>query len=309
MDLCYNHVWFNKGVLLMNLTASTAQLIEQNQALKAEVTLLDARCKQYAEAYEYLKEQVLEMRRHIFGKRSERFIDAESPQLSLFDDVSSTFAAADTQDAPVETTAIAAHSRKKSSKSEQDLPRRTEIITLSPKDLQCSCGACKTIIRYETKELVNYVPEVFEIIEQRREVAACPKGCDGSVITAPAPLQVLPKIKATESFLAFLVVSKLADRQPLYHLEHKLSQRHAIDVSRQSMARWMIDLMEPLRPIYNLLKDEVIGYDVASCDATTLQVLKEPARAAETKSQVYCIRAGPAKKQVVLYDYSRQEVA
>ncbi len=59
------------------------------------------------------------------------------------------------------------------------------------------------------------------------------------------------------------------------------------------MARWLIDLMAPLRPIYNLFKDDVIDYDVASCDATTRQVLKEPGRPAEMKSYVYCIRGGP----------------
>jgi len=292
----------------MNLEAIIAQLMDQNQSLVAENALLNARCKQYDEAYEYLKEQMLEMKRQIFGKRSERYIDdPENPQLSLLDDVSSNFAAADTEK-PVEvTTQVTAHARTKKSKTEKDLPRRIEIITLSDKDKLCSCGSCKTIIRYETKEIVNYVEEVFEIVEQRREVAACSKGCDSSIITAPAPLQVLPKVKATDSFLAFLVVSKLEDRQPLYHLEHKLSERHGIDVSRQTMACWLIDLMEPLRPIYNLLKDNIIEYDVASCDATTLQVLKEPGRAAETKSQVYCIRGGPPDKQVVLYDYNATE--
>jgi transposase len=70
------------------------------------------------------------------------------------------------------------------------------------------------------------------------------------------------------------------------------------------MARWLIDLMEPLQPIYNLFKDEVIEYDIASCDATTLQVLDEPGRAAETKSYVYCIRGGPPNKSVILYDYN-----
>lgn len=291
----------------MDHTADIAQLTDQNQALKAEITLYKARCEQYAQAYEYLKEQMLEMKRHIFGKRSERYIDPENPQLSLFDEVNSAFAAADNEKIADETTQIVAHSRKKTAKSEKDLPRRIEIITLSDNDKLCACGLCKTIIRYETKELINYVEEVFEIVEQRREVAACPKCCDSSVITAPAPLQVLPKVKATESFLAFLVVSKLADRQPLYHLEHKLSQRYGVDISRQTMARWLIDLMQPLRPIYNLLKDNVIDYDVASCDATTLQVLKEPGRAAETKSQVYCIRGGTPKQQVVLYEYNAIE--
>lgn len=295
----------------MNLAASLASKNHEIESLKAEVLLLNARCEQYAEAYEYLKEQMLEMKRLMFGKRSERYIeDPENKQLSLLSDISTEFTNADTDKvADVQSTEVAAHTRKtkKSQTSEKDLPRRIEIITLSDNDKLCSCGLCKTVIRYESKEQIHYVPEIFEILEQRREVAACSKCCDSSVITAPSPLQILPKVKATESFLAFLVVSKLEDRQPLYHLEHKLSQRHGIDVSRQTMARWMIDLMEPLQPLYNLLKDCVIDYDIASCDATTLQVLKEPGRAAETKSQVYCIRGGPPAKSVVLYDYNAIE--
>lgn len=163
------------------------------------------------------------------------------------------------------------------------------------------------MIRYETKELLHYQPCVIEIVEQRREVVACQKGCDNQIVTAPAPKQILPKTKATEAFLSFLVVSKLDDRQPLYHLERQLRERHGIDCSRQTMARWLIDLMTPLRPITNLLKDYVIDYDVASCDATTLQVLNEPGRKAETKSYVYCVRGGPPDKSVILYDYNDVE--
>jgi transposase len=70
------------------------------------------------------------------------------------------------------------------------------------------------------------------------------------------------------------------------------------------MARWLIDLMFPLRPIYNLLKDGVIDYNIASCDATMLQVLNEPGRRAETKSYVYCVRGGEPGKGVVLYEYN-----
>ena len=245
------------------------------------------------------------MRRHRFGKRSERYIDPENPQLSLFPDENEIFAQADALGEQAEkTTTVAAHTRKKKTKSEKDLPRRIEIIPISNEDKQCACGACKTVIRYESKELLHYQPCVIEIVEQRREVAACPKGCDNQIVTAPAPKQILPKTHATEAFWSFLVVSKLDDRQPLYHLERQLKERHSIDCSRQTMARWLIDLMTPLRPINNLLKDYVIDYDVASCDATTLQVLNEPGRKAETKSYVYCIRGGPPDKSVVLYDYN-----
>jgi transposase len=283
------------------------QLTEENQALKTELALFQARCEQYAQAYDSLKEQIIEMRRHRFGKRSERYIDPENPQLSLFENNHEIFSQADSTDEAEETTEVAAHKRKKKKKNDKDLPRRIEIIPVPNEEKQCACGACKTVIRYETKELLNYQPCVIEIVEQRREVVACLKGCDNEIVTAPAPLQILPKIKATEEFLSFLVVSKLDDRQPLYHLERQLRERHDIDCSRQSMARWLIALMPPLRPIYNLLKDYVIDYDVASCDATTLQVLKEPNRKAETKSYVYCIRGGPPKKSVILYDYNDVE--
>jgi transposase len=287
----------------------TTQLMHENQALKAELALFQERCDQYSQAYDALKEQIKEMQRHRFGKRSERYIDPEQPQLDLFQDNTLLFSNAEAagKQLPEDTSQVAAHTRKKKKSNSKDLPRRIEIIPLSEEDRQCSCGACKTVIRYETKESIHYQPCVIEIIEQRREVAVCPKGCDGSIMTAPAPLHILPKIKATAEFLAFLVVSKLDDRQPLYHLERQLSERHGIDCSRQTMARWLIDLMTPLRPMYNLLKDRVIDYDVASCDATTLQVLNEPGRPAETKSYVYCIRGGPPKESVILYDYNDVE--
>jgi transposase len=293
----------------VNLEDKITQLSHDNQTLKADNTLLHARCEQYAQAYEYLKEQILELQRQRFGKKSERFIDPENMQSSLFGDIETAFSEADAAREKLEETEtqVAAHTRKKNTKSDKDIPRRIEIITLSNHDLRCTCGSCKTIIRYETKELIHYVPAIVEIIEQRREVAACPNGCDGSIITAPAPKHILPKVKASEAFLSFLVVSKLDDRQPLYHLERQIRERHGIDCSRQTMARWLIDLMEPLQPIYNLLKDSIIEYDVASCDATTLQVLKEPGRAAETKSYVYCTRGGSPGKEVILYDYNATE--
>jgi transposase len=54
------------------------------------------------------------------------------------------------------------------------------------------------------------------------------------------------------------------------------------------------------------MKEGVIDHDIASLDATTLQVLKEPGRAATTKSYAYCFRGGPPDKGVVLYAYNHE---
>lgn len=284
-------------------TAEIINLKEINLALQEKLNTLEKRCEQYAQAYEQLQHQVTELLRNRFGKKSERFIDPEHPQLGLLTDSSKLFADAEADGESIDIP-VSAHSRKKIKKSEKELPVRIEIIPVSDADKQCACGACKTVIRYEIKRMIHHQKAIIEMIEQRREVVACQRGCEGEIITAAAPLQVLPKVKATEEFLSFLIVSKLDDRQPLYHLEKQLHQRYNIDCSRQTMARWLIDLMSPLQPIYNLMKDEVISYDIASCDATTLQVLDEPGRKAETKSYVYCVRGGSPDKAVILYDYN-----
>ena len=285
-------------------------LIHQYQRLQQENQLLKSRLEQYAEAYDRLQHQVKELLRHRFGSKSERYVDRDHPQEDLFanNPEERTELEALQKAEEQKTTEVSAHQRKaKKSLKDLDLPVRIEIIPVKEEDKQCACGEMKTVIRYETKLLLHYQPAVYELIEQKREVVACSKGCEHSIQTAPAPRHILPKAKVTEELLSFLIVSKMDDRQPLYHLEKQLQERYQIDISRETMARWLIALIAPLQPLYNLMKDDVISYDIASCDATTLQVLKEPNRLAQTKSYVYCMRGGPPGKEVVLYDYNEAE--
>jgi transposase len=131
-----------------------------------------------------------------------------------------------------------------------------------------------------------------------------PKGCEGQFVTAPLPLRVLPKSVASESLIAHVCVSKVLDRQPLYHLEKSMEQRFNWKVGRNLMANWMIAVADQLQPLINLMKDHIEGYDIAAIDATSFHVLNEPGRASQTKSYAYCIRGGPPDKRVILYEYN-----
>jgi transposase len=285
------------------ITAYQEQSVEID-ALRNSQAQLEQRCDQYQQAYEQLSFQLKELLRHRFGKRSERDIDSMSSQLDLFASIDLPSGESPAPDAAEEEMAISAHRRKKKQKALNNLPRIIEVIELPEADQACDCGCQKKLLRYETKELYHHQPAEFYILEQRREVMACPKGCEKSIQTAPAPLQVLPKVKATESLLANIVVSKVHHRQPLYHLEKYMA---AVSVSRETMSRWFIQLTEPLQPLFNLMKDEVLAYDIASYDATNLQVLNEPGRKAETKSYVYCTQGGPPENSVILYDYQHNQ--
>jgi len=250
--------------------------------------------------YEARIEKLLHLQREKFGRKSERFVDED--QIPLFD-LESDHVDLDDDDLE-DITYKRSKAKPKKKKNLDDLPQCNVIIPIPNEDKVCACGCEKQFVRYETKRLLHFIPAVFEVENQKREVWACSKGCDQSIVTAPKIPHLLDKCRATESLLSYICVSKILDRQPLYHLEKKIEREHGWCISRQIMARWMILLADKLQPLINLMKDHLLDYDVAAIDATTLQVLNEPGRAPETKSQAYCIRGGPPQKEVTLYEYN-----
>jgi transposase len=51
------------------------------------------------------------------------------------------------------------------------------------------------------------------------------------------------------------------------------------------------------------MRDVLLGHDVIHMDETPVQVLKEPGRAATSKSQMWVQRGGPPGKPVILFEY------
>ena len=65
----------------------------------------------------------------------------------------------------------------------------------------------------------------------------------------------------------------------------------------------MIKLGELIVPLMNLLHETQVSYDVMQMDETTVQVLKEDGRAAQTKSRMWVRRGGAPSCPVILFDY------
>ncbi len=278
----------------------------ENVALKKELTFHQEKYQNLETEYETLRQIILNSNRARFGSKSERYAEGDINQLPLFASIEEV-AIPDVAADEVETITYSRRKKRDNQESTNDLPRKEILIPVSETDRLCACGCEKVLVKYETKEKLHYEPAIFEVQIEKREVLACPKGCDGSMVTAEAPKQMLPKTKATEELLSHIAVSKIIDRQPLYHLEKQFDMRYHVKLSRQTMAKWMIEMAVAFQPIINLLKDTLLSYDVAGLDATTLQVLHEPDRKAQTKSYVYCVRGGPPGKAVVLWDYNDRE--
>lgn len=106
-----------------------------------------------------------------------------------------------------------------------------------------------------------------------------------------APARTIPKGLLTESALAWVVVSKFADALPLYRIA-ALLHRFGGDLSRGTLAASVVRVGTAVQSLINLMRDHLLEADIVYGDETTIQVLKEPGRAAQRKSYMWAQMSG-----------------
>jgi len=202
-----------------------------------------------------------------------------------------------------ETLTIAEHTRKKRGRKKlpEALPRIEVIHELPEGERHCDHdGAPLEEIGEVISEQLDIIPAQIRVIRHIRKKYAC--GCGQCIKTAPVPAQPIPKSLASPGLLAHVSVSKYQDALPLYRQEQIL-KRIGVDLPRATLANWMVAAGTLVQPIINLLRDRLLGYDICQMDETTVQVLKEPGRKAQSKSYLWLQRGGPPDQPVILYDY------
>ena len=153
----------------------------------------------------------------------------------------------------------------------------------------------------EVSEKLDLVPMQLKVIRTIRKKYACP-GCQEGVKTAALPAQAIPKSIASEGLLAALVTWKYNDHLPLYRIESIFS-RHGAELSRGTMASWIVRLGQLVQPLINLLAERLLESGYVQMDETRVQVLYEQGKRAQSQSYMW-VRAKPDPEDpVVLFDY------
>lgn len=207
------------------------------------------------------------------------------------------------EDDAADTVEVAAHARKKRGRRPlpDTLPRVEVIHELAQEERTCPHdGAVLKEIGETVCEQLDIVPATIQVIRHIRKKYAC--DCGQCIRTAAMAPQPIPKSLASPGLLAHVAVSKYQDALPLYRQEQIL-QRIGVDMPRATLANWMIRAGELIQPLVNLLRDQVLGYDIVQMDETTVQVLNEPGKRAQSKSYLWVQRGGPPDRPTVLYDY------
>jgi len=278
--------------VVQELVVANAQLKEENQQLKAK--------------YDALLEQIRLLQHQRYGARSEKF-HFQHPSLFNEAELIVDGATDDEIDQPTngaisETKAQQPKQAKRGRKAlPKELPRIDVIHELPEAQRRCPEGHELNVIGEEVSEQLDIIPAKIQVLRHIKKKYAC-RCCEAHVRTAEAPQQPIPKSNASPGLLAHVVTSKFQDALPLYR-QSSMLQRIGVEIARGTLAAWMIRCGELIVPLINLLREQLLHYDIQQMDETTLQVLKEDGKKAQSKSYLWVQRGGPPGQQVTLFTY------
>ncbi len=281
---------------------------ELDAIIKGAITPYESQIESYESEIEYLKQRINVLEKIIFAPSSEKRRPDEGEggvQLHIFNEAEAL--EEKKQQAPL---TVAEHTRSKPGRKPlpPDLPRIDVIHDIDESEKVCACGAELSRIGEDVCEKLDIIPAKIQVIRHIRPKYAC-KSCEGvesdgpTVLIAPPPAQMIPKGMASAGLLAHVAVSKYGDGLPLYRQE-KMFARCGIDISRSTMAGWMVMSAQGCKPVMDLLYRALHAGPLINVDETPVQVLNEPGRANTTKSYMWVFRGGLPEKPVLIYRYS-----
>lgn len=187
---------------------------------------------------------------------------------------------------------------------EPELPRIEVVHDIDNKTCTC-CGNPLHRMGEEVSEQVEFIPAEIRVIKHIRPKYSCRacerEGTQVSIQIADVTDSIIPKSMATPSLLAQIISNKMHYGLPLYRQE-KMFAEAGIELSRQTMSRWLITCADKLQSLMLLMKAELLKQPVLWADETTLDVLEVD------KSTCYmwvygCGVEGSNGPKLVMFDY------
>ncbi len=200
--------------------------------------------------------------------------------------------------------------KKKGHKDRITQPLPTTVIDyrLTGDEQVCSkCGEKLQEMKTEIRKELTVIPAQVQVTEHVQHVYVC-RSCDragteSNIVYAGVPNPVLRNSLASPSMIAYIMTRKYAEAIPLYRQEQQF-KKYGLQLSRQTLANWMIKSSEHhLKPLYDLMRKELVKRPVLHADETVLEVLCEPGREPSSDSFMWLYRTSGDSVPIILYDY------
>lgn len=247
---------------------------------------------------EWLKHQLAELQRLIYGSKRERFITPGPLQGTLFDLPVAEATETKEEDIAYTRTKPEARDKKHPLRAElpAHLPRKTEII--EPENLPEGAK----LIGKEITEILEYDPAniyVRQIIRPKYIIESSDEAT--RIEIAELPSLPIPKGNAGSSMIAQILISKFTDHVP-YYRQSKIFKRQGLHIPDSTIGGWANTAIERwLVPVYDVLKRIIVTSDYLQADETPIAVLTEDKPGA-THRGYYWVYYDPVKR-LVCFDY------
>lgn len=247
----------------------------------------------------HLRHELDQLKRLIFGKRSERFIPsvpAEQLSIDLNEQAAALTVAAEPRIQKIEYT----RTQKKDStekipvrmKLPADLPR--EQVILEPAE---DVTDMKKIGEEITEELERIPGKLFVRQYVRPKYA---KADGQGVVIAELPVRPIDKGIPGPGLLAQIAIDKYTDHLPI-HRQIQRFEREGIRLASSTLTDWITGTCNLLEPLYEALKKAVLSQDYLQADETPIKVLDKDKKGTTHKGYHWVYHA-PIQR-LVLFDY------
>jgi transposase len=288
----------------MENKALTDNLIKTNSTFsQAEKEQLLTVFEQNSILIEQQKNQIKILREALILSRVKRFSPSSEKlngQMSLFDEAELEVPD-ELEDAPSPDKPTKPKNKTGRKEFSSNIPRVPVFLDLTDEEKE---GAIK-VFYTKVKEELDIVPAKVQILEYFQQKASFKTGTDNTIFSlkkACLPKHPFPKAMGSINLMAYVIISKYADGLPLYRLEGIL-KRYGGEITRATLANWIIHLSKQLQPLINLLRDLQNAGAIIQMDETTVKVLKELDKLPTSNKYMWVSRGGEPGKPSILFEY------
>lgn len=282
-----------------NELAGALNMLQPELQKKDEIIALkDAQLQQRDLQLLKLGHELAQLKKLVFGSRSERFQPQSAGQLAL---------ALNGEQAPTAPTLPGqqiSYQRQPASGAKKPtgrlplpahLPRKQ--VLLEPEGVDTSLW--KKIGQEITEEL-DYTPCRLFVRQYVRPKYAHPSG-EGIVI-AQLPQRPIAKGVAGPALLSHIISSKFINHLPVYRQAQQF-QREGVSLSASTINDWIKASCQLIEPLYELLRSQVLAADYLQADESPIQVLDKDKKGSSHRGYHWVYHA--PEQRLVLFDYRR----
>ena len=291
------------NTLRMELTtAKNNENINLKRALAAEALLEDKNAQ-----IDYLKLEVAMLQNKKYGKSSDKVDLDKYPNLFNFETFNEAEATADTNEPEPEYEEKVIKVRKNKNKN---LINRLENLeeyviehdlTNEEKDELSTKGKLVYIGSTDTNKIAYRPAKYYKEVHKYHKYKLIPFDNDDNETFHQVKYDLaFPKAMASSSLISNVIVEKYLKAVPLDRQE-KLLHNQMFDISKTNLSNWVIESCNYLKPIFNIMHNDILNFDIVYMDETVVEVIKNP----NSTCRIWEMVSPKYEKPIILYFFKQ----